>query len=97
MIKSHRNSMIMDAVATIIKNTVISLMYYAGNIWLNQQANIDPVRTEYHKCIKLLSLNIPRLSFEPLMNFMGFPCFESIHDYMNAEMFCKVLPVTGTC
>ena len=71
LIKSNRNSINMDTIATIIKNTVLSLIYYAGNVWMNQQFKINPVRTEYHRCIKYLCPNIPRLSVDAVINFMG--------------------------
>ena len=64
---------------------------------MNQQTNIDSVQTEYHICIRLLSPNIPRPSIDSMMNFMGFLYFQSIHDYINAKTFSRMLRVPQGC
>ena len=93
LINSNRNSLNIDAISTIIKNTSLSLLYYAGNIWLNQQTRIDPIKNEYHQSIRMLSPNICRLSIDAMMKFNNFPHIDTIHDYVNAKTYSKILRI----
>ena len=91
LMRFNRNSLNMDTIATIIKNASLSLIYYAGNTWMNQITKPDAVRTEYHKSIRMLTPNIKQLSISALNNFNGFPYFDSLHHYLNTKTYSKIL------
>ena len=93
LIRSNRNSITADIIKTMIQNMSVSLMNYAGNIWMNQSSSTDPVQVEYHKSIRLLNPKIKRLSIDAMLNFNGFDSFDMIRERINAKTFSKILRV----
>ena len=85
----------METISTINKNTSLLLMYYAGNKWLNQSSKLDPVKTEYHKSIRIITPNVHRSSVDAMLNFNGFPYFDAIHSYLNAKTYSKIIRLNG--
>ena len=68
----------------------MALLNYCGSIWMNQAANLDTTRVEYHKAIRMLSPRIQKLSICAMMNFNDFPHFDTIIEKLNAKSASQI-------
>ena len=93
LMHSNRNSLNMDVISNIVKSTSYVLINYAGNIFLNQRADVDKIRIEWNDAMQLLNPRAKTLSIQSRINFNGMHSFRTICHRLNAKSFSKLLRV----
>ncbi len=87
----NKYTLSMGIIKYFIDMTSLTLLNYAGSIYLNLAERINDVRNEYNKTLEIMNSKIRTLSIMERCNFNGFQTFESFKLRLNAKSFSRIL------
>ena len=91
LLKSNKNSINMEAIKEIMVSTSFQLLNYAGNIFLHKGEELNPIRMEYNKSIRMLSSKCRTVSVAAMLNFHGLKSFEYHVQLIGAKALSKFI------